>query len=101
MNALKPGSLALIIGARTLSGRINIGKSVCLFERYRPGERFINPVNGVETVLPVDSGCSLWLVTGDVIAFDKQPGFAFVRDEHLMPLDSDFSSSDVLERMMD
>lgn len=101
MNALKPGGLALIIGARTLSGRMNIGKSVSLFGFFRPGERFINPVNGVDTVLPADSQCALWLVTGDVVSFDKQAGFAFVRYEHLMPLDSNFCSSDLLERMLD
>lgn len=86
MHQLKPGSLALIIGARTAAGRINIGKSVELFGLYQPGERLINPVNGVETQVPRGSARALWLVTGDVVSFDRQPGFAFIRAEYLMPL---------------
>ncbi|MDY0971061.1 hypothetical protein [Siccibacter turicensis] len=86
MYQLKPGGLAMIIGARTAAGRVNIGKSVELFGLCQPGERFINPVNGVETQLPPGSQRALWLVTGDVVAFDRQPGFAFVRAEYLLPL---------------
>lgn len=86
MYQLKPGAMALIIGARTAVGRVNIGKSVELFGLYQPGERLINPVNGVETQLPGNSTRALWLVTGDVVSFDRQPGFAFIRAEHLMPL---------------
>lgn len=86
MYQLTPGGLAMIIGARTAAGRVNIGKSVELFGLCQPGERFINPVNGVETRLPPGSERALWLVTGDVVAFDRQPGFAFVRPEYLMPL---------------
>ncbi|WP_024559591.1 hypothetical protein ACP26E_13805 [Franconibacter pulveris 601] len=91
MFQLKPGSLAMIIGARTAAGRVNIGKSVELFALCQPGERFINPVNGVTTQMPQQGGRALWLVTGDVVAFDRQHGFAFVRAEHLMPLEGDFS----------
>ncbi len=86
MFQLKPGSLAMIIGAQTPAGRRNIGKSVELFALCQPGERFLNPVNGVMTDMPVTAPRALWLVTGDVVAFDGQQGFAFVRTEHLMPL---------------
>lgn len=47
MFQLRPGSQALVIGAQTASGRSNIGKSVELFGLCQPGERFLNPVNGV------------------------------------------------------
>lgn len=76
----------MIIGARTAAGRVNIGKSVELFALCNPGDRFINPVNGVMTEMPRDAVRSLWLVTGDVSAPGGQQGFAFVRPEHLMPL---------------
>lgn len=89
MFQLKPGALAMIIGARTAAGRANVGKSVELFALCQPGERFLNPVNGVMTQLPRTSDRALWLVTGDVVAFDNQQGFAFVRTEHLMPLNGD------------
>lgn len=87
MYQLKPGAAALITGARTAGGRINIGKAVELFGLYWPGERFINPVNGVQTHMPHGGERPLWLVTGDVVAFDGQRGFVFVRTEYLMPLD--------------
>ncbi|WP_174263473.1 hypothetical protein [Cronobacter sakazakii] len=87
MQQLKPGALAIIIGARTAAGRENIGKSVELFSLCQPGERFINPVTGFMTELPKSCARPLWLVTGDVVAADGQVGFAFVRAEHLMPLD--------------
>ncbi|WP_230351756.1 hypothetical protein [Lelliottia sp. WAP21] len=86
MFQLKPGSLAIIIGARTSAGRRNIGKSVELFALCLPGQRFLNPVNGVMTELPTTADRALWLVTGDITSFDHQHGFAFVRPEHLMPL---------------
>ncbi|HKS32820.1 MAG TPA: hypothetical protein VJS14_03745 [Enterobacteriaceae bacterium] len=86
MFQLTPGTVAMIIGARTSAGRANIGKSVELFALCHPGDRFINPVNGVMTELPRDALRSLWLVTGDVSAPGCQHGFAFVRPEHLMPL---------------
>ena len=94
MYQLKPGALAMIIGARTAVGRENVGKSVELFGLCQPGERFLNPVNGVMTELPRNSSRALWLVTGDVVAFDRQHGFAFVRAEHLMPLDGDVAPSE-------
>ena len=72
MFQLKPGSMAMIIGARTASGRRNIGKSVELFGLCQPGLRFVNPVNGVMTQLPSAADRALWLVTGDVYAFDNQ-----------------------------
>ena len=81
--------MALIIGARTASGRRNVGKSVELFGLCQPGQRFVNPVNGVMTQLPATADRALWLVTGDVYAFDNQHGFAFVRAEHLLPLTPD------------
>ena len=81
--------MAMIVGARTAAGRRNIGKSVELFGLCQPGQRFVNPVNGVMTQLPDTSARALWLVTGDVYAFDNQHGFAFVRPEHLMPLTPD------------
>ena len=86
MFQLNPGSLALVIGARTAAGRRNIGKSVELFGLCLPGQRFLNPVNGVMTELPDTAERALWLVTGDVFACDNQPGFAFVRPEHLLPI---------------
>lgn len=89
MFQLKPGSLAIIIGARTPAGRRNVGKSVELFGLCQPGQRFVNPVNGVMTQLPATADRALWLVTGDVYAFDNQHGFAFVRPEHLLPLKPD------------
>lgn len=89
MFSLKPGATALIIGARTSVGRANIGKSVELFALCAPGEKFLNPVNGVMTQLPALSPRALWLVTGDVCAADGQHGFAFVRSEYLMPLTPD------------
>ncbi|MGM8380273.1 hypothetical protein [Enterobacter hormaechei] len=89
MFQLKPGSMAMIVGARTAAGRRNIGKSVELFGLCQPGQRFVNPVNGVMTQLPATSARALWLVTGDVYAFANQHGFAFVRPEHLMPLAPD------------
>lgn len=92
MFQLKPGSLAIIIGARTTAGRRNIGKSVELFGLCQPGQRFVNPVNGVMTQLPASADRALWLVTGDVYAFDNQHGFAFVRQGHLMPLSPDDAS---------
>ena len=72
MFQLKPGSMAMIVGARTAAGRRNIGKSVELFGLCQPGQRFVNPVNGVMTQLPATSARALWLVTGDVYAFDNQ-----------------------------
>ncbi|MFW0765607.1 hypothetical protein ACN0IV_07170 [Trabulsiella odontotermitis] len=86
MFQLRPGTMAMIIGARTLVGQANIGKSVELFALCQPGERLLNPVNGVMTELPADAPRPLWLVTGAVCANDGQRGFAFVRAEHLMPL---------------
>ena len=61
MFQLKPGSMALIIGARTASGRRNVGKSVELFGLCQPGQRFVNPVNGVMTQLPATADRALWL----------------------------------------
>ncbi len=87
MFQLHPGNLAMIIGARTPAGRRNIGKAVELFGLCQPGQRFLNPVNGVITELPASANRALWLVTGDVIALDNQHGYAFVRPEHLLPLD--------------
>lgn len=86
MFQLRPGSLAMIIGAQTPAGRGNIGKAVELFGLYQPGETFLNPVNGVMTRMPLTLSQPLWLVTGEVVAFDGQSGFAFVRAGHLMPL---------------
>lgn len=90
MFQLKPGILAMIIGSRTDKGRVNIGKAVELFGLCLPGERFVNPVTGVVTQLPHEASYPLWLVTGDVVAFDGRGGYAFVRAEHLMPLDKPF-----------
>lgn len=92
MYQFRPGAQALIIGARTERGRINIGKAVELFGLCSPGERFINPVTGVVTQLPLEANYPLWLVTGDVVAFDGRAGYAFVRAEHLMPLNNPFVS---------
>jgi hypothetical protein len=50
---------------------------------------FLNPVNGVMTRMPQNASRALWLVTGDVRSFDGQQGFAFIRAEHLLPLDPD------------
>ena len=100
MFQLKPGSLAMIVGARTASGRRNIGKSVELFGLCQPGLRFVNPVNGVMTQLPATADRALWLVTGDVYAFDNQQCFAFVRAELLMPLTPDDSPQTLDELMI-
>jgi hypothetical protein len=89
MFPLRPGSLAMVIGAQTPAGRSNIGKAVELFGLFQPGETFLNPVNGVMTRMPLNITQPLWLVTGDVVAFDRQSGFAFVRAGHLMPLQPD------------
>lgn len=89
MFQLRPGSLAMVIGAQTPAGRSNIGKAVELFGLFQPGETFLNPVNGVMTRMPLNMPQALWLVTGEVVAFDGQPGFAFVRGGHLMPLQPD------------
>ncbi|MBV7403443.1 hypothetical protein [Enterobacter sp. ENT03] len=86
MYLLKPGSQALIIGAQTPHGRRNIGKSVELYGLCQPGERFLNPINGVMTLMPGNAPRALWLVIGDVYTFDGHHGYAFVRAEHLMPL---------------
>lgn len=43
MFQLKPGSMAIIVGARTTAGRRNIGKSVELFGLCQPGQRFCEP----------------------------------------------------------
>ncbi|XQS17856.1 hypothetical protein ACJ6TS_04725 [Citrobacter telavivensis] len=86
MFQLKPGTLALIIGAKTPAGRGNIGKSVELFHLCQPGEVFINPVNGFTTMLPKETPRALWLVTGEVVSASGQQGFAWVRAEHLMSL---------------
>lgn len=86
MFQLKPGTLALIIGAKTPAGRGNIGKSVELFHLCQPGEVFINQVNGFTTMLPKETPRALWLVTGEVVSASGQQGFAWVRAEHLMPL---------------
>ena len=51
----KPGSTALIIASRTTAGRANIGKAVELFALCAPGERILNPVNGVMTQIPAQS----------------------------------------------
>jgi len=87
MFQLKPGMLAIIIGSRTAAGRVNVGKSVELFGLCEPGESFLNPVTGVVTQLPHDANYPLWLVTGNVVAFDGREGYTFVRGEYLMPLD--------------
>lgn len=100
MFQLKPGSLAIIVGARTTAGRRNIGKSVELFGLCQPGMQFVNPVNGVVTQLPATADRALWLVTGDVYAFDNQHGFAFVRPEHLLPLTPDEASETLNELML-
>ncbi|EPK7283793.1 hypothetical protein [Citrobacter farmeri] len=89
MFQLKPGTLALIIGAKTAAGRGNIGKSVELFHLCQPGEVFINPVNGFTTMLPKETPRALWLVTGEVVSASGQQGFAWVRAENLMPLQPD------------
>lgn len=98
MFQLRPGSQALVIGAQTATGRSNIGKSVELFGLCQPGERFLNPVNGFMTEMPRSAPRALWLVTGNVTAFDGQHGFAFVRAEHLMPLQPDSQPQDVYEQ---
>ncbi|HKN04664.1 MAG TPA: hypothetical protein VJY31_12025 [Buttiauxella sp.] len=87
MFQLKPGMLAMVIGSRTVAGRVNIGKSVELFGLCEPGESFVNPVSGVVMQLPHDANHSLWLVTGNVMAFDGREGYTFVRAEYLLPLD--------------
>lgn len=51
MFQLKPGALAIVIGAKTPAGRRNIGKSVELFCLCQPGDEFINPLNGHVTIL--------------------------------------------------
>ena len=89
MFSLKPGTTAIIIGARTTAGRANIGKSVELFALINPGERCLNPVNGVMTEFAADAPRALWLVTGEVSAGEGQHGFAFVRSEYLLPLTPD------------
>ena len=66
---------------------MNIGKSVELFGLCEPGESFVNPVSGVVMQLPHDANHSLWLVTGNVMAFDGREGYTFVRAEYLLPLD--------------
>ncbi|KNC88631.1 hypothetical protein [Trabulsiella odontotermitis] len=99
MFQLRPGTMAMIIGARTIAGRANVGKSVELFALCQPGERLLNPVNGVMTELSADAPRPLWMVTGDVCASDGQRGFTFVRAEYLMPLvpDSRPEASRLLE----
>ncbi|VEA03793.1 Putative periplasmic protein [Salmonella enterica subsp. salamae] len=77
MFQLKPGALAIVIGAKTPAGRRNIGKSVELFCLCQPGDEFINPVNGHVTLLPKEAPRALWLVTGDVASADGQHGFAW------------------------
>lgn len=99
MFQLKPGTLAMIIAARTPAGRANIGKSVSLFALCKPGERTLNPVNGVVTELPRESTRALWLVTGDIQSVDGQAGFAFVRPEYLMPLTPDTLPADEREKV--
>ncbi|MCS2172588.1 hypothetical protein MUU46_20090 [Scandinavium sp. TWS1a] len=99
MFQLKPGTLAMIIAARTPAGRANIGKSVSLFALCQPGERVLNPVNGVVTELPCEAQRALWLVTGEVQSADGQSGFSFVRPEHLMPLTPDMLPADELEKV--
>lgn len=99
MFQLKPGTLAMIIAARTPAGRANIGKSVSLFALCQPGERILNPVNGVVTELPHEAQRALWLVTGDIQSVDGQAGFAFVRPEHLMPLTPDILPAEELEKV--
>lgn len=89
MFSLKPGTAAIIIGARTVAGRANIGKNVELFALINPGERCLNPVNGVMTEVSADAPRALWLVTGDVSAGEGQYGFAYVRAEYLLPLTPD------------
>jgi hypothetical protein len=101
MIQLKPGTLAMIIGARTTSGRANIGKSVSLFALCQPGERVLNPVNGVVTELPQQAQRALWLVTGNIQSVDGQEGYAFVRPEHLLPLTPDALPADELEKIME
>lgn len=93
MFQLKPGALAIVIGAKTPAGRRNIGKSVELFCLCQPGDEFINPVNGHVTLLPKEAPRALWLVTGDVASADGQHGFAWVRAEHLLPLSPDSQAS--------
>ncbi|CBG88023.1 hypothetical protein [Citrobacter rodentium] len=94
MFQLKPGTVALVIGAKTSAGRCNIGKSVELFQLCQPGEVFINPVNGFTTMLPKASPRALWLVTGEVVSASGQQGVAWVRAEHLMPLSPDRQPDD-------
>jgi hypothetical protein len=53
------------------------------------------------TQLPTTSDRALWLVTGDVFAFDNQHGFAFIRAEHLMPLTPDTAPQILDELMID
>jgi len=101
MFQLKPGNLALVIGARTTAGRRNIGKSVELFGLCQPGQRFLNPVNGVITEMPDTAERALWLVTGDVFACDNQHGFAFVRPEHLLPLNPEQLPETLLRALHD
>lgn len=101
MFQLKPGTLAMIVAAHTPAGRANIGKSVSLFALCQPGERLLNPVNGVVTELPHGSQRALWLVTGNVMSVDGQAGFAFVRPEYLMPLSPDLLPADELEKVME
>lgn len=100
MFQLRPGSIAMVIGAQTPAGRSNIGKSVDLFGLFQPGETFLNPVNGVMTRMPMNITQPLWLVTGDVVAFDGQSGFAFVRASHLMPLQPDSLPQETYSREM-
>ena len=52
------------------------------------------------TQLPATADRALWLVTGDVYAFDNQQGFAFVRAEHLMPLTPDDAPQTLDELMI-
>lgn len=92
-NSLKPGVLALIVGAKQLTE--NIGKSCELVQLVQPGERFRTP-DGMRTMLP-ENYPPLWLVEGEGIVGMRACGGMMLRTKgyglclpgYLVPLKGD------------
>ncbi len=82
MSKFEPGKLALIIGARTESGRRFIGKVVTL-EKFAPVGKLT--IHRGMNCAPTRDDC--WLVAGDIESFRGHQGIALYAQKHLIPLE--------------
>ncbi|EPH7508799.1 hypothetical protein ACYCW1_004237 [Klebsiella pneumoniae] len=93
MAELRAGGLALVIA----SGNQNeVGKTVTLIRKVSSGEFHQFP-NGNSYAMKINTGQSMWVVSGDVSIYTSKPsgGMSIFPAKSLMPIDGDdFSGED-------